>query len=89
MNTEENTFRKLRYYLKLDSTRLEWDKQLVKLGFRYNDSIEKRRKHLETIDWLLDLASASTRLEEISEASEYFHEALKMLEKYKECKTCF
>ncbi len=84
-----NTFRKLRYYLKIDATRLEWDKQLVKLGFRYNDSIEKQRKHLETIDWLLDLASASTRLGEIPEASEYFQEALKMLEKYKECKTCF
>lgn len=84
-----NTFRKMRYYLKLDSTRLELDKQIVKLGFKYSEDYDKKRQHLELIDWLLTLASSSTRLEEIPEASEYFQEALKMLEKYKDCKTCF
>ena len=84
-----NTFKKQRYYLKLDSTRLELDKQLVKLGFEYDLNNTAYVQHLQTIDFLLTVASSNTRLGDIPMAHEMFQEALKLLEKYKNCKNCF
>ena len=92
LEASPNTFNKFRYYLKLDATKLELAKQFVKLGFKYSKLDEKlvqTRQYLEDIDFYLTLATSSTLLEEIPEASSYFHEAIKMLEKYKECKNCF
>lgn len=89
LEASPNTFKKQRYYLKLDSTRLELDKQLVKLGFTYSINNKEYIEHLQTIDFLLTVASAATRLGDIPKAAEHFNEALKLLEKYKDCKNCF
>lgn len=83
-----NTFKKIRYYLKTDRTSLDLDKQMVKLGIEYNLSDKEYREHLETIDFLLRVARAATRLGEIPKGSQHFEHAIKLLEKYRECKNC-
>ena len=89
LEASPNTFRKLKYYLKLDNTQLELDKQLVRLGFDYDIKNKAYIEHLQTIDFLLTVASAATRLGEIPKAAGHFDEAVKLLERYKDCKNCF
>lgn len=84
-----NTFKKQKYYLKIDRTRIELDKQFIKLGFEYSLDNKAYIDHLQTVDILLMAASSATRLGEIPKAHDNFMEALKLLEKYKDCKTCF
>lgn len=88
LEASPNTFNQKRYYLKLDNTRLELDKQLVRLGLDFDINSEERVNHIQLIDFLLLAASANTRLGDIPKASEHFTEALRLLEKYKDCKNC-
>lgn len=88
LEASPNTFNKQRYYLKTDKAQLELDKLLVKLGFTYNEKDKEKINNLQLIDFLLQVAGAATRLGDIPKASEHFSEALKLIEKIKECKNC-
>lgn len=88
LEASPNTFNKQRYYLKTDKIQLELDELLVKLGFTYNEKDKDKINNLQLIDFLLMVARAAIRLGDIPKASEHFNEALKLIEKTKECKNC-
>jgi hypothetical protein len=83
-----STYSFSRFYLKIDTLRLEIDKIYVKTGMEYDTKDKIFRDNMFTIEFLIRVAQAATRLGDIPKAKKNFTEATKLLEKYKECKDC-
>lgn len=78
---------KKRYLLKTDSLRLEMDKLYIKEGIPYkegNITIES----LCSAEWALKVADSEIRQGNISQAMKAYNEAVKQVNKFKNCKDC-
>jgi hypothetical protein len=77
-----------RYYLKTDIFRLELDKIYVRSGMEYDLMNKSFREEMSVIEFLLRTAQAFARIGNIPKAKRDFEEAIKILNKYKECTDC-
>ena len=82
-------FYRKRYYLKIDTLRLELDKIYVGAGVAYNENDKEYREALANIEFKLDVAQAHTRSGNIRKANAFFKDAQCLVEKYKQCKNCY
>lgn len=84
-----DTFRKQRYYLKTDKTRLELDRLYTMIGLEYSIDNKEYIEALSKTEFYLRVAEAHTRRGYIGKAKRFFDEAQILIKRYKNCKNCY
>ena len=79
---------KKRFFLKDDSLRIEVDKIYIRLGLDYNGNSDVI-KGLRKIEHFLIAAKAFIKRGDIVKGKRAYEEALKITEKYSNCKDCY
>jgi len=80
-----STFQRTKYHLKTDRLNQVIDKNLIDLGFYFEENKIKKRDELLNIKVYLMIAEAHIRREDIQEAKKYYDLAKAEVERIEEC----
>lgn len=87
LESTPNTFRKERWYLKVDKMRLEIDKIYLQEALDYNPQ-SSVVKNLQDIEFMLEASHSATRKGDYKSAQQYYNIARDLVESNRECKNC-
>jgi len=80
-----DTFQATKYHLKTDRFQMKLDDILTQIGFDYHIDKAEDRKKINEVEFLMKVANAHIRREDVGKAKKFFDLAVNRLDKLEKC----